>query len=118
MNDNILSKVTVDELVVGATGAFVGGMNDPKYAFLVLAGVAAVGLVRRSAVVNNTISAQLTAEVGPSAVAATSRVCRWYAIVCAPASSFCSGRISSHHFITRSDREKNRWPPMSMRFPL
>lgn len=59
MNDNILSKVTVDELVVGATGAFVGGMNDPKYAFLVLAGVAAVGLVRRSAVVNNTISAQL-----------------------------------------------------------
>ena len=48
----------------------------------------------------------------------SARVCRWY-VIGTPAAVPCSrGMNCSHQFITRSDFEKKRCPPISIRLPL
>src|ERR1039457_3421608 len=66
----------------------------------------------------NSITRSSESVSGTDAEGVTACSIPWYWIVTALFSDVCRGRIFSHQSMTRSDFEKKRCPPMSMRFAL
>src|ERR1035438_2611045 len=66
----------------------------------------------------NSITRSSESVSGTDAEGVTACSIPWYWIVTGLFSDVCRGRIFSHQSMTRSDFEKKRCPPMSMRFAL